>query len=53
MCGWRSCASALLRGICVDLRLPHAILAHEGQGRGAKQRFLALPAYEQDALVRY
>jgi len=33
--------------------LPDANRAHDGQGRGAKQRFLALPAYKQDALVAF
>ena len=30
-----------------------AILAHEGQGRGAKQRFVALPAHQQKALLAF
>jgi len=33
--------------------LEEAILAHEGQGRFAKQRFMALPAHKQTALVAF
>jgi CxxC motif-containing protein (DUF1111 family) len=33
--------------------LPDAILAHDGQGRGARQRFAALSAHRQAALIAF
>ena len=33
--------------------LPEAILGHDGQGRGARQRFAALSAHRQAALIAF